>query len=416
MNISYLKNKGFFHLLSANFLTQFLGFGTILLVAKFLSPTELGEIKIIQSYAAVFIVLAGFGFNSGILKFCSENRTDQERSYIFKHGIIHSLLTVLITLCLVVFLAFSGLITSTRNLSFWLVVYCLIIPFAVLTDNFMVFLQSQKQIKKMAGTQLWIKLQSFICIVAFTWIWRFKGFIYSTIIAYILGLIPLLKQVGLSFLKGKDNQIPKGFFKLSFYSVLANGVAIIGRYLDIFMLDHFIPNRSEIGYYSLATIFILAATQVTGTVQSISTPYFSEKASDEKWFRNKLIKTQFQMTILSIFVAVGIIVMASVIVPLIYGEVYKASLNYIFVLLLKYILFSSYAIIGVAILGLGMVHYSLIIVCFTTIINGFLSYYLLNNFGVVGVAWAQVITTFIGFILAIIFLQIVLKSYYRNKE
>lgn len=67
-----ILNKGFFHLLSANFIIGFLGFGSQLLVAKFLTPVELGQIRTMQSFIGVATILAGFGFNTAVLKLCSE--------------------------------------------------------------------------------------------------------------------------------------------------------------------------------------------------------------------------------------------------------------------------------------------------------------------------------------------------------
>ena len=72
--IKDINKKGFFHLLSAKFLLRFFGFGSQLLVIKFLSATEMGQIKTMQSFISVATLLAGFGFNTAVLKICSEKR------------------------------------------------------------------------------------------------------------------------------------------------------------------------------------------------------------------------------------------------------------------------------------------------------------------------------------------------------
>ncbi|MEM5683841.1 hypothetical protein AAHB64_10655 [Bacillus toyonensis] len=45
-------------------------------------------------------------------------------------------------------------------------------------------------------------------------------------------------------------------------------------------MDSFITNRVEMGYYAIATIFLLGATQVTATLQNIYTPYLTESTKD----------------------------------------------------------------------------------------------------------------------------------------
>ena len=85
--VGALRAKGFFHLLSVNLLAQALGLGTILVVAKFLSPRELGEVRILQSYTALIIAVAAFGYDTAILKVCSEARPLEERLAILRLGL-----------------------------------------------------------------------------------------------------------------------------------------------------------------------------------------------------------------------------------------------------------------------------------------------------------------------------------------
>ncbi len=72
--LKWLYSKGFFHLLSVNFLAQFLGFGTVLIFPKLLTAVEIGQLRILQTYTGLFAVLAGFGLSTSLLKYCAEDR------------------------------------------------------------------------------------------------------------------------------------------------------------------------------------------------------------------------------------------------------------------------------------------------------------------------------------------------------
>ena len=415
MGWGYLKgvsDKGLFHLISANFFVQFLGFGTSLLVIKFLSPEEFGRIKIIQSYIAIFGIIAAFGFNSAVLKYCSENRSEADREGILRKAFLLSISTTGLSVLLLLIFSITGVLTSSPEISKWLIVYSLIIPFSVITDLLMIYLQSQKKIKRMARTQTFIKGQSFIIIIFSTWYFGFQGFMFATIGAYILGLLPLFYQIGFGFLRTKSRAIPIGFFSVAIYSVLANGVSTIRLYADIYILDHFYQNRTEIGYYSLATIFILAATQIIASIQAISTPYFSEHASDTVWFRRKLWITQLQTIGVSILIAILIYILALVLIELFFGTSYSSTLSYLSILLIKFIITSSFAIIGVALFALGLVKYNFIAALITMIIGLGLTYIFLIRVGINGVAWAQVIAAIINLVILMIFMA----STFRNKN
>jgi O-antigen/teichoic acid export membrane protein len=270
----------------------------------------------------------------------------------------------------------------------------------------------------MAKAQAFIKVQSFILIVVCTWLWGFRGFVLATISAYLVGLLPLLKQVGLKYLSSafaRGGDIPKLFSDIALFSVLSNGISLIGRNADIFVLDHFVKDRTEIGYYSFATILILGATQVTQTVQAIATPYFSEHADDEVWFRHQLVINQIRMAALSALVAVVLFGTASVLVPLFYGSAYRPTLGYLSILLIRYVIWSSYAILGVAVVGLGMMRLSFIGLIVSTSINLCVTYVLLERYGIVGVAWAQTICAGIHFLIGMIVIQLALRQAFGRK-
>lgn len=416
MVLRTLHRRGFFHLLMANFLTQFLGFGTMLLVAKFLAPSELGDIKILQSYGLLFAILAGFGLNTAVLKFCAESRAPEDRQHILRQAILFSLGTAVCAVLLLVVLAHFGIIASSHRMLTWLTVYSAVIPFVVVSGILMVYLQALQQIREMARAQTLIKLQSFVVIVLCTWAWGFSGFVFSTIAAYAVGLIPLLRQAGTGFLGVSRGTLPAGFLHVAWFSMLANGVSTLGQNADIYLLDRFVTDRARIGYYALATIFVLAANQVTSTVQSIATPDFSRRAHDEPWVRRQMVRLQVRMSLLSVFVAALLWLGASILIPAVYGAAYYQTLVYLGVLLGKYVLWSSYAVLGITLVGLGLMRFSFLVVAISTPIGLALTYVLLRRFGVIGAAWAQVGTQALNLLLVLCIVPIALRHLYQRPE
>ena len=260
-----------------------------------------------------------------------------------------------------------------------------------------------------------VKGESFIVIVISTWLWGFPGFIFATIAAYIIGLIPMLSQVGLGFLTSGKTAVPNRFSHFAVFSMLGNGTAMIGQYSDIFILDHFSSDRVGIGYYALATIFILGAIQVTSTVQSISTPYFSERSDDESWFRRRLLYTQLRMAALSVIVSISIFLLAWLLVPRLYGPDYMPTIGYLLILLFKYIVWSSYAVLGVALFGLGFVRYNFIAVAIAAIVGIIVSYLLFQRIGIQGVAWGQVVSAIIAFCMTLFFVKMAFRQSFISR-
>ncbi len=414
--VTYLTKKGFFHLLSVNLFSQLFSFVTLLIVAKLLSPTEYGDLKILQTYVNFIIVFATFGFSSSVLKLCSENREEDERAAILQIGLKRAGLSTAGTVIVAITLTSFGLITSSNFLAKWLIIYIAIVPIDVLTTLLSVYLQSRKKIKEMAIAQAIFRIQTVPLILFGTWRWGFAGFIISSIVSHLLGIWPFLRYVGIGFLKKSKINTPSLMMNYAIFSFLAHILSQITQNGDILILDHFSNERQDIGFYSLALLFILAATLITKTVKSIIIPYFSEHADDEKWFRTQLRKNQIRMAFFSIAVAIAVFIFGYIIVPIFYGQEYFPTINYLMILLIKFIITSSYSITSSAITGLGKINYTFIIALISAPIELILTYFSLRDYGFTGVAWSQVIIGAIVFILTTIFGKIAMTQRFGKRD
>ena len=408
-----VKSKGFFHLLSANFIIGFLGFGSQLLVAKLLTPVELGQIKTMQSFMSLATVFAGFGFNTAVLKICSEKRTLEERAFIFKQCLYYSIIPIILVLLSFLFLAKASLFSPDAAINQWLPVFMLGIPAATITTLMMTYLQALKKIQLMATTQVIIRVFGFVVLIALTYFYGLVGFILSSILIGYVALLPLFRLLrdDLKSNAAVANVLPQSFYYAK-WSVAANAVSTIGAYMDIFMLNYLIKDREGFGYYSLATIFILGLNYITSTVQSISTPYFSEKMEDKKEF----IRVLKKYTKLLVLLSFGVGILAFIIVPpfiaFFFGVNFKPAGVYFRILLLKYFFASCCALSGVAILGLGKMNYNFLNVLVVVPISLSLSYFFITFYGIIGAAVAQAVAYFVTLIIAWLMINHIIKIHF----
>lgn len=388
-----LVRKGFFYLFSVNVLIQLLAFGNRILIAAFVTPEELGQIGVLQSYILILTVLAGFGYNSAVLKLCAEKRPDEEKRFLLHTALRRSLVATLLVYLGTALLVLTGLLVRSDHLGFWLLVFALVLPFSVPTAVLMAYVQANKQIKELARLQGGVKVQGVVLIVAGAWAFGFEGFILASILAYAVGLIPFIRSTKVAFGKTASYPLPPEFTRFAFFSMLANAVTLLGQYSDFFVLGNFAADAESVGYYTLAATFALAGAQVTATVQAIATPYFSERDSDHLWLRRKLWRTQAKMVGMSVVAAAGVFIGAYGVIKWMLGMDWLPAMNYLAILLLRYILWSSYAILGAAVMAIGMVRYNFYVGLLTTPVAFFLSYVFLLRYGIPGVAWAQVLVT-----------------------
>jgi O-antigen/teichoic acid export membrane protein len=175
--------------------------------------------------------------------------------------------------------------------------------------------------------------------------------------------------------------------------------------MDIFLLNFMIKDRIDLGYYSLATIFIMGLNYVTTTAQSISIPYYSEKSSSKEELLRVLRKYQILMAGVALIAAVLVFIAVGPFVSVVYGPNFASAATYTRILTLKYLFWSCYSLLSAAIFGMGKVKYN----CFTALISLFMSvvlgYVSILYYGLIGAAVSQVVTQLLTLMLMVYMLR-----------
>jgi O-antigen/teichoic acid export membrane protein len=403
--------KGFFHFLSSNIILAIIGFGSQLMVAKFLAPEELGQIKTLQSFSAVGVIVAGCGFNVAVLKLCAEKRPFIERSFILQRNLWYTLWPSVCVLGLLFICSMLRILSPDQSVNHWMPLYMLAVPAWAYIYLIMSYLQALKEIKAMAKVQTVIRIFGLAGVVAATYFLGMRGYMYMTILMVYCMLIALLLMVRTSFTGAKpvSNVFSKswGYGKWGF---AINALETAGQWIDILILNYLVTDRAEFGYYALSTVFLMGLNQVSWTVQGIAAPYFSEKSQDPPEFIRVLRKYRKLMLFLSFCIAAVTIVVVPEAIKTLYGESYSLAGLYFRFLVVKYFLLSQFALPGTAIFGLGKMHYnfigSLISVCV-----GALSIYVgAQAYGVMGAVIGQLFSTFIVLIMWLYILQRAIKT------
>lgn len=388
--VKQVLQKGFFHLFSANCLTQLLGFGSLIIVSKLLLPEEVGAIKIIQAYIAVFLTLAQLGRNSAIIKFCAEIRESSLRMFMLQHTLLLTSALSLGMLVILIIAAQQRWISQDEIVCRWLPLYATIILPNVIYSIFTNYLQAIKQFKKIAVTQSLIKVISVFGVVAGAWFYGLAGYIVAMLFLSFLSASILAFQSRFSFHPIRDCALPRGFSFLAHMSLIGSTIAMLGSYVDLFFLDHFVADREVIGYYALATIFIMIGTQFTGTVQSFLTPYFAERSHDGLWLWNQMKRAQRYLSVGMIFICGGIYLFAYLLVHFYYGDCYVEVLWFLAVLLLQLWLTTTYSLIGTTLMTINKTQYNIITVTIGFVVKSVFAYFLVVNYGIYGLAFAPV--------------------------
>ncbi|NNE69518.1 MAG: oligosaccharide flippase family protein [Rhodothermales bacterium] len=387
-----LARKGLLELISANFMMQFVGFGLLVLLPRFVSEAEVGQIKVLQTYADLLVIVAGLGMNTAVLKLCSERRPVEELRAMLRFSVTRTFGFSLALVLILTAVVRSGVLTGDPVVLRWLPIYALIVPFSAVTLVAVAYLQARKDIARMARAQVLVRLQSVALILFATWQFGLAGFVWASLAAFVLALWPFVRIIGLEFLRSAHIKADAAFRRIAGYSVLGNGMNTLGKYADIYILGLFALDATELGYYSLATIFVIPASVITSSIQTIVTPYLSEGSIDRAWFQKNLIKTQAQTIGVAIIAALGARAVATATVHVLYDPGYLATLPYLDILLVFFVFRSAYSVTAAGHIALGLTKYNFVASTIMAVLALTLTYLALPRAGYEGVAWAKVIT------------------------
>lgn len=385
----YLHGKGFFHLLTGNFLGQFLGMATILIVAKLVSKDDFGYLRVAQGYLQFLIPLASFGVNIAVLRFCAEDRPEAERAGILSFGIRRLLIwSALVSACFCA-LALSGGLSPHARLAAWAAVMVWMVPLQNLSDACNAYLQALKRFVQSAKYQTFVRAQSLVLVVAATWVWGVQGFVYGLLFASAAVLVPIGYAVGSRNLWARPVRV-EGFVKTSVQAMAANSLAVAMVYADAWLLDHTISDPRVVADYQWGAIFSLAAIQINATAQNIAAPYFSERSEDEGWLWKRMLAVQRKLALGSVPIAAlvfgGVWVLAATLFP-----DYRGALPYAAVLLGRYVVLASMAIVQMGLLSKGRHGWNVGASALGLGVGLSAGWWLAEPFGALGIAWGQVI-------------------------
>ena len=388
-----LVNKGYVPAFSMNILLQLLGFGSTVIVAKFLFPEELAMVKTAQAYASVAVILAGAGLTAPILRFCADSRFGEDVQQMILRTALRVVAWVSLVVVAAILLVVSGTLGFDEQSGKVYAIYALVLPALALTGLLYVYLQARQQFGALAKNQSLIKVVSVCLVVWATYIWGLYGLLVMTVVVAYLGLAPLFRLTAVSWRLVPANALPTGFYSMAFYGMVGTFISALGQTSDFILMDFVGTDRGDVGRYSLASVFFLGAATLTGSIQAVITPKFTALIVDPPQFISYLRGWISKIIILSLMVAGITVFMGWLLQAWFFGEKYAGFLDYLAVLMLKYIVWSSYAVVGAAMLGAGIIKSGTWVAAIMTIVSFVLGYPLCNWFGAMGAAVAQVVVS-----------------------
>jgi O-antigen/teichoic acid export membrane protein len=417
-----LKEKGLFHIFGTSIINKILAFFTNIFVVNFLSKTDYGILGYSNNLINIFLLFSGLGLTSGILQFCSEKRSKKEINAIHRYGFTCGIL-INVILAIIIFI-FSRLapiqIEESRN-------YISILGFMPVVqytyDYITTILRTKKMNKQYASIQNLNVFLYFMCSIIGAYKFGIAGVIFGRYLAFIITFIfalLFLKKIYKEIFNKivLEKTIRNELVKYSVICCASNSISQLLYLLDVFFIGTIIANEIIIAEYQVATLIPNALLFIPMNLMVFIYPYIAEKKDDKKWVKKIYIKIITYMGIFNLILGVILYILAPAIINILWGKEYLGSVNSFRILVLSFIISSTFRIPSGNILAMiRKVNVNLCISIISGLANIVLDILLIRNLGSAGAAIATLFVVIISSIISTSYIFVYLnKTVYKSKN
>lgn len=375
-------------------------------IARHLGPEQYGLMNYVVSVVTLFTVIANFGTTEIILRELS--RKDFEKEAILGSAFFIRICFAILSFILIcVYLVFSN---EEKHTIVLILIYSSII-FINCFDIIRLYFTSIIENKYIVKSELFRSIIGLIIkIILLFFNANIDAFVLALSIDFFLlsfGYIKAYKlKVGTIRKWYVDFNIVKKIINYSFPLLISSAAVIIYQRIDQVMIGKMLDNKS-VGYFSCAISFITIVTFIPSIAIQTTSPllvkYWQTNKSKYETESQKIMNITIWTTIL---ICTLIALFSEFIINITYGQEYAKSIPVLQVLVFKAVGTALLSIGGQLIIIENIHKWAFIRNILSCIVCVILNYYMIPMWGIMGTAWATIITVvFTGCLSNIFFPQ-----------
>ena len=379
-------------------------------LARYLGPKDFGTFSYVLAFVGLFSFIVGLGVNDILTRelVAHPEKRDRLLGTAFLINLGSGFLAFLVVVIATQFIPDSRFVKMLMII--WST-YFFLSSFSVINRYFVATVQSKKNAIIQAICIILVSLLKILLILSG------KGIFYLTIIFlsdYVISSILYLffyYKSGLSPLNWRfDKKILKDFLSVSWLMMLSTVASSIYMKIDQVMMKGYLGEAS-VGLYTAAVKLAEIWYFIPGIICSSLFPaIINARLSDTKKYHKRLSNLYKMLAVIAVLIAIPLSFLSAWLIKLFYGPAYIAAAP-----VLRIYIWSSLGLFLIFGLTQQLLAENKIKLLFAINLSGMLLNIILNlifipKFGLVGAAWA----TLISYLLGPIYFFII-RKYFKNK-
>jgi len=401
--------KGFFqrkgnYVLIATIIARLLSFIASYIAIKLIDKTELGYVIYALNIMAFILPISGLGLQQSLLRFGARLKLASEKkalfSYVFKKGLLFSLLISLMIFLLSQFLTYK--LPQTR---YFLNLLSILLITSFLLEIVKIQFRLEHNNKQFAYVEILYNGILVLSVFVLSYFFKETGYVFAILGSPLLTFLLFFKSLKIKF---KDDKLPikidYGFFKYGFFASMANVATQFLFIIDILLIGTILKDSSLITAYKYVSLIPFSLIFLPNILITTDFVTLTERIYNKEYIKNYSKNYMLLFTIFSISIATIFYLFSDFILNL-FDKSYSAySLTFLVLTSGVFGILIFRGLYGNLLSALGKAQVNYWISFSILLINIPANYYLIPRFGILGAAitsaslmWLSSITTYILF-------------------
>ena len=381
-------------------------------VTRYLGPEQFGILSYAQSFVGIFTALSSLGLNDIIIR--ELVKTEDEKEVILGSSFgLQTLGSSVIMLILIVSIYYNDNEPLTNKIIIILGLLTFINSFNVISSYFHSQVKSKfYAISGLVGVGISALLKIYLILGGYSLIY-FVYVLAFDVVFLSSGLIWFYWKSGQSVVAWKFSwPVAKSLLKDAWPLILSGIIVSIYMKIDQVMIKEFLGN-SEVGQYS-AAVRLSEAWYFIPTIicSSLFPAIINAKLKDDTLYMDRLQKLYNLMVVLGAVIIVPVLLFSDWMIHILYGEAFQRSAGVLNI----HILGSVFVFLGVAnqkwFISENFQAYNIICLGIGMLANIVLNILMIPKMGIMGAAYATLVSQFMASVLAPVLFKKTRNSFY----
>jgi len=396
---------GALHIGTSQGIANSIGIVRRILLARILGAANIGNIAVVKSSLELLKLPAGIGMFTPVTKLTAEKSSNSfEQSKVLATGsrfvFCTSCLTAIIS---IVLLRTTSVIVNNvaRDL---LSIVVLLLPLMALSQILQSSLAGQMRMRLIAKIEAFLPVAGFITAVLLCYFWSLNGWILNHVAWVIIGFFIYFFFVRTKIFIKWDVILLRRMLRIGMFAFLGRAVGTILLHFDTLCISGIMKDPEATGIYNTAAIASQQLMVLIGGILYTVFPYVAKNCNDLPKLFKRYKELSLKLMLLTGFIGLCAWLISPFFFPL-FGQKFVASTIPFRILIIGFFCRVQFVLANTYLDALGRTDITFISGLLAAISNIILNVLFIPKWGIIGAAWATVISLFFSMLIRIVTLK-----------